>query len=234
MKEILRDATQKGKRIFPKTSEERMQSGVIRSRSVPMAVVSHFADKVKSLQPHIEEVLQAEAVAKLDRIADSEAAKAQNLIEHADAIKSRPQREWFVSTKEKEATKAAAAEKAKVISEKAGKGLHRMTRKKRRAREALEALSEHPNFREGDEASSSAKTTSMKGAARAHKREKEHNEMARQKMTLQDLDIDREKSAKKRKVVVSSDALGDSSMFSEERVAYSREKKGEEVLAASR
>ena len=37
-------------------------------------------------------------------------------------------------------TKEAAAEKARVIKEKAGTGTHRMSRKKRRAREAMEFL----------------------------------------------------------------------------------------------
>merc|ERR1712232_1058510 len=89
-------------------------------------------------EPHVEEVLQAEAVARMDRLAEIEVMRAQNIIEHSDEIKSRPQRQWFASEKEKKTTKEAAAEKARLIAKKVGTGKHRMTRKKRRTREARE------------------------------------------------------------------------------------------------
>ena len=76
------------------------------------------------LEPHVEEVLQAEAVARMDRIAEMVAIRAQNLIEHADEIAARPQREWFASKQQKRLTKKAAAEKQRMIAEKAGTGMH--------------------------------------------------------------------------------------------------------------
>jgi ATP-dependent RNA helicase DDX27 len=130
MKDLIKDAESK------RTNET---AGVIRSRTIPMAVISHFAKKIEELQPHIDEIVQAEAVARADRLAEMEINKAQNIIENRDAIMARPKREWFQSQKEREAFAEAAAEKKRLIEERAGKGTHNMTRKKRRRREALEA-----------------------------------------------------------------------------------------------
>jgi ATP-dependent RNA helicase DDX27 len=238
MKDILKDAKHKSKRNATKVANDRaQQSGVIRSRSVPMPVISHFAAKIKSLQPHVEEVVQAEAVAKMDRIADIEAAKAQNVIEHSDEIMARPQRHWFASNKEKEAIKEAAVEKAKKIAEKVGTGLHRMTRKKRRAREALQELADYKAEEAESEEQSSKKTKpiSIQGSARARKKEEAQSANAKQKKTIQDADYEHDQAKKKRKKgVSSSDALGDSSMFSEERVAFAPKKDGDDKPAPSR
>ena len=114
-------------------------TGVIRSRTIPPAVMSHFAaNKIISLDPHIKEVITAEAVARMDRIAEMEAMKVQNIITHGDEIRTRPQKEWFASTKQRLSTKEASALKQLDIAEKVGTGKHRMTRKKRRMREAKE------------------------------------------------------------------------------------------------
>ena len=225
MKAILKDATLKRKENIGEASNESPRSGVIRSRSVPMAVVSHFASKIKSLEPHIEEVLQAEAVAKMDRIADIEVLKAQNLIEHSDEIMSRPQRQWFASNKEKEAVKKASAESVKMS------GLHRMTRKKRRAREALQALED--GFSGDDTESRPVIThTSIKGAARAQKKEKSMLQLEKLNKSVYDIDNERDLVRKK---MSNSDSLGDSSIFSEEKIAYSSKKsKGESDRAPSR
>ena len=47
--------------------------------------------------------MDAEAVARLDRIAEMEAMRAKNIIEHSASIKQRPQKEWFASSKQKSA-----------------------------------------------------------------------------------------------------------------------------------
>lgn len=126
MKEIIRDAEEKAKQGH----EAGRVSGVIRSRTIPPSVIAHFVNKIDNLDKHIEEVIQAEAIAKLDRVVEMEAIKAQNLIKHEDDIKSRPRREQFLSTKQKEITNLASVEKALYIAENVGQGTHRMTRKK--------------------------------------------------------------------------------------------------------
>ena len=86
MKEIIKNVessnSKRNKNKSPTTTAVvAAEKGVIRSRSIPAAVVAHFAAKIQTLEPHLEEVLQAEAVARMDRIAEMEAIKAQNIIE---------------------------------------------------------------------------------------------------------------------------------------------------------
>lgn len=218
MKQIMKDASDKNK------SDKKVQSAVIQSRSIPSAVISHFVAKIESLEPHVEEVKQAEAVAKMDRLAEMEANKAQNIIEHAHEIKNRPKREWFASEAQKQKTKEAAVEKARMIAEKVGTGTHRMTRKKRRAREAVMAL-ESMQEDEGGESSGRPvmKLPSIKQAAREKKREAEEKKVEKFNKSIFEEDIERAK--KKRKGVSASDALGDSSLFTEEKIAYAPKKK---------
>jgi len=225
MKQIMKDASDKNK------SDKKVQNAVIRSRSIPSAVVEHFVTKIESLEPHVEEVRQAEAVAKMDRLAEMEANKAQNLIEHSDEIKNRPKREWFASEQQKQKTKEAVAEKARLIAEKIGTGTHRMSRKKRRAREAkmiFDKANEVDHSEEGADQSSSSKKKipSIKQTVRAKKREAEEKSM--EKFTKSVYDEDMARAKKKRKGVTGSDALGDSTLFSEEKIAYAPKKKMKE------
>ena len=62
MKEVIRDAGEKRTRIECKGGRDSAanSTGVIRSRTVPQAVLNHFVAKIQSLEPHIEEVKAAE------------------------------------------------------------------------------------------------------------------------------------------------------------------------------
>jgi ATP-dependent RNA helicase DDX27 len=232
MKAVMKDAAEKGKGPSGKNSGNKSQTGVIRSRSIPAAVISHFVAKLQSLESHVEEVYEAEAVAKMDRLADMEANKAQNIIEHGSDIKSRPQRQWFLSEQMKQNTKAATLEKAKMIAEKVGTGTHRMTRKKRRKRDALAMLEEDDDGgSDGEKAIN--RQASAKASAKAHKQEQREKEMHKLSKSLHDLDEER-RSKKKRKGVAASDALGDGSLFDDEKIAYAKkEEDGEEKSAPS-
>ena len=233
MKEVIKDAEEKSGRDAGK-------SGVIRSRTIPPAVVAHFVAKIESLEPHVEEVLQAEAVARLDRVAEMEAMRAKNIIEHSDDIKSRPQREWFASNKQKQSLKVAAAEKQKMIAEKAGTGTHRMTRKKRRAREAKEELQRYQEEvqQEREESGKQPKKLltdkSIKSSARAQKKKMEKEDRTSGLKSVHDEDQEykakqreREKKQTKRKGAFASDAVGDSSLFDDEKVSYAKKSKTE-------
>jgi len=239
MKEIIKNAeatsssNSKRKSKGASSAASASAKGVIRSRSIPAAVIAHFAAKIETLEPHLEEVLQAEAVARMDRIAEMEATKAMNIIEHADEIKARPQREWFASTQQKQSTKEAALERKRMIEEKAGTGVHRMTRKKRRAREVLEAMQggsdgddDHGNDGGGEAAGSrkSVSTFNIKSEARKQKRkleEKEHESFGK---SVHDYDVEEMQKAqkKKKKKSKSGDAAGDSSLFSEEMITHAQ------------
>lgn len=217
MKELIKDAESKTKRNGPESSND---SGIIRSRAIPPAVISHFAEKIQTLEPHVDEVMQAEEVARMDRIAEMEAIKAQNIIEHSDEIKSRPQREWFQSNSQKQLTKQTAAERQKQIEEKIGTGTHRMTRKKRRAREALQAL-HAPVQEEGeDDALPRKRPINLKADARKVKKKEAAKVHEAAGKSTHDLDVEKaQRHAKKRKI--GDHAVGDGSLFDEERVAHS-------------
>ncbi len=238
MKEVIKDAEQK-RRMIENSGERDKKSlsstGAIRSRTVPPAVVMHFAAKITSLEPHIKEVMAAEAVARMDRIAEMEANKAQNIIEHWDEIHSRPQREWFASTKQKLSAKEAAAMKQQMIAEKVGTGQHRMTRKKRRMREAKQELLEmereaKETLEETGQRSKKVMTqNAMKSTAKSHKRQLDEKVKEQEAMSLYDEELGRkakkkkaEEKAKKRKGAFASDSLGDGSLFEDEKTMHSK------------
>jgi ATP-dependent RNA helicase DDX27 len=267
MKEIIRNAEAARKngnnRDGPAESSLAARVGVVKSRTIPPTVVAHFVDKIRDLEPHIEEVLQAEAVAKMDRLAEMEAIKVQNIIEHSDEIQSRPRKEWFASKSEKERTRQSAAEKQRQIDEKVGTGTHRMTRKKRRAREALAALNSAPDEppRDGDEeagegdvtpSSSNKKqqqqqTVNIKADARKKKKVDAARILEASEKSLRELDEEREARTnaavnhrKKRKASALSSssgghAPGDGSLFDEDKIAHSgrAKKKKEEAMSDS-
>jgi ATP-dependent RNA helicase DDX27 len=222
MKEIMKDASDRKKSNEKEMKTRSPQNAIIRSRSIPAAVVAHFVKKIESLEEHVEEVMQAEAVARMDRLAEMEATKAQNIIEHSDEIKARPQREWFASEKQKKMSKEAAAEKAKLIAEKVGTGVHRMTRKKRRAREAKEMFDSVDNDDDGGE-QSRPKVPSIKKLAREHKRELSKKEKDAFNRSVHDEDVER--ASKRRKGKAGLDSLGDSTLFGEEKNTFALKKK---------
>lgn len=234
MKEVIKDAEEKNRKAKSKKKQE--SAGVIRSRTIPSAVVAHFVAKINSLEQHIKEVMDAEAVAKMDRIAEMEAMRAQNIIEHNSEIKARPQKEWFASSKQKLSTKAAAAERKKEMEEMAGTGKHRMTRKKRRAQEVREAMREaqeeaRQEMEESGKRSKNAFTdAAMKGSAKAVKRREAQREKELDSRSLYDEDVRKERKQKqKKRKAASSDALGDGGLFSEEKVSYAKKAKNGDV-----
>lgn len=227
MKELIKDAaTKKKNRDNTKQNKGKFESGVIRSRSIPAAVIAHFVAKIQSLESHLEDIMQAEAVAKMDRIAEMEALKAMNIIQHSDEIQARPQREWFASNHEKnKRSKEALMAHKQRVEEAAGKGKHRMTRKKRRAREALEAFAEF-NAEEGDEDDGNhgpAKAVNVKSAVRNAKRKEEEKGQEKYELSVNEFEEEkREAKLKKRK---STHSAGDGGLFDEEKVAFAPKKK---------
>jgi len=229
MKEIMKDACEREKVANKNSSTYHSKNAIIRSRSIPAPVIAHFVMKIKSLEQHIEEVLQAEAVARMDRLAEMEVRRAQNIIEHSDEIKSRPQRQWFASEKDKKSAKEAAREKAKMIAEKVGTGTHRMSRKKRRIRDAREYFM---NADDDDDNRPEWKSeVSQKQMAREKKRQMDEEQRTKRDRSIHDEDIERSARKQKRRGL---DALGDSGLFAEEKIAYAPKKaKGGEERARS-
>lgn len=233
MKEIMKDASDRESIANKSLATSQSKNAIIiRSRSVPAAVIAHFVMKIKSLEEHVDEVLQAEVVAKMDRIADMEVMRAQNIIEHADAIKNRPQRQWFATEKQKKEAKEAATEKAQLIRDKVGTGTHRMTRKKRRVREAMEMMKEMRDEDDGE----GFKIEPQHQVAKEHKRDLIKQEKERRDMSIHDHDLER--AAKKRKGKskgrTASHASGDSGLFADEKIAYAKKNaKGDDRAKSS-
>ena len=123
-------------------------------------------------------------------------------------------------------TKAAAAERKKEIEEKAGTGTHRMTRKKRRAREVMEAMQGAGSDDEDadDSAPRKASKINIKSEARKQKRKEEAKRQEAFGKSVHDFDMEEKKKAQKKKKKssksASGDAAGDSSLFSEEMVTH--------------
>merc|ERR1712194_642455 len=221
MKEVIKDAEEKNLTQWKNGSQS---SGVIRSRTIPQAVIAHFVAKVNSLEQHVKEVMDAEAVARLDRITEMEAMRAANIISHSASIKSRPQKEWFATPKERISVKEATAERKKLMEEKVGTGKHRMTRKKRRAQEVQEETAQAEK-ETGKKSNKVFTEAGQKGSARASKKKGAQAEKELAERSLHDDDKRQERKRKQRLKASSSDAAGDGGLFSEERVAFAKKPK---------
>ncbi|GFH45457.1 ATP-dependent RNA helicase DDX27 [Chaetoceros tenuissimus] len=236
MKAVMKDAEQK-RRIEEKRknrNDASSSTGAIRSRTIPTAVLKHFAAKIVSLEPHLKEVMAAEAVAKMDRIAEIEAKRAQNLIAKGDKKDdAQMKREWFTSHQERISAKERYKQKQEEIKAKIGTGMHRMTRKKRRMREAKEEIAAmqeetREHYEETGEMSKKIMTqNAMKASAKAQKRQLMEQEQDKFMASIVEEDMKQEKKRKqkeksekkKKRGAFASDALGDSGLFDDERVA---------------
>jgi ATP-dependent RNA helicase DDX27 len=229
MKEVIKDADEKNRK--QKRDRSSHPTGIIRSRTIPPTVIAHFVAKINSLEKTINEVMDAETVARLDRIAEMEAVRVKNIIEHSDAIKSRPQKEWFATPKEKMSVKAATAERKKLMEAKVGTGTHRMTRKKRRAQEAREMFleaKEEATEREEETGKKSKKVftdAQIKGSARASKRNEAQRENELAARSLNDDDKRKDRKLKQKRKAANTDAAGDGGLFAEEIVAHVKKPK---------
>ena len=242
MKAVIKDAEEKSLRsVSSGKAESNDQAGVIRSRTIPPPVIAHFVAKINSLEQHIKDVLDAEAVSKMDRIAEMEAMRAKNIIEHNAEIMQRPKKEWFTSNQQRMSAKEAAAEKKRMIEEKAFTGTHRMSRKKRRAQEAHAAMEEarEEARQEAEESGKKSKKAlsdgAIRGSAKAAKRKELEHERELAQRSIHDDDMRRERKLKQKRQKASSDALGDGGLFSEEKIAHAKKpKKGDSDAPKSR
>lgn len=204
MKAVVRDAEDKAGSHRSQTSR---QDGIIRSRTIPGSVVSFFVEKIKLLESDVRDILRAEAVARMDRLAEMEAAKAQNIIENSAEILAQPKRQWFASRVKRNRPEAAAS------NDKGGGGEHRMTRKKRRARDALAF---HAAGVESTEFESTA-TMCSKRDAKLQKRSKEKRELGSQEISA---------SSGRRKSSKAPRNTGESSLFADESIAWTGKPNG--------
>jgi ATP-dependent RNA helicase DDX27 len=95
------------RRATEKTLQKRGQK--LQSRIVPRDVVDEWHEKIEGYAAQIEEIEEEERAEKHMQKAEMEATKAENMLEHANEIKSRPKKTWFESERDKMANKKAAA-----------------------------------------------------------------------------------------------------------------------------
>ena len=94
-------------RALVKTLQKRGPK--LQSRIVPRDVVDEWHEKIEGYAAQIEEIEEEERAEKHMQKAEMEATKAENMLEHANEIKSRPKKTWFESERDKMANKKAAA-----------------------------------------------------------------------------------------------------------------------------
>ena len=122
----------------------------VQTRTVPQESVAYWVDRIAELEAEVEEVLNGEYEDKALRVAEMEATKALNVLEHRDEIYGRPARSWFQTNDEKEASAkrskhegpTAARSEApivEVVKPKIKRDKYAgLTRKQRRARQRTE------------------------------------------------------------------------------------------------
>eukprot|EP00898_Chlorokybus_atmophyticus_P008103 jgi/Chlat1/8294/Chrsp78S07738 len=141
----------------------------LQSRVVPLQAVNVWRGKIENMARDIDGVLRQEREEKDMRVAEMEANKAANLIEHEEEIYARPAKSWFQTKKQKDELLKAAKESvvpktsngvnrsdADAAKAKANKKRQRekdkhMTRKQRRRKEALEAEQDEAGASEDEE-----------------------------------------------------------------------------------
>eukprot|EP00252_Welwitschia_mirabilis_P008114 TRINITY_DN19832_c0_g1_i1.p1 TRINITY_DN19832_c0_g1~~TRINITY_DN19832_c0_g1_i1.p1 ORF type:complete len:769 (-),score=195.09 TRINITY_DN19832_c0_g1_i1:1104-3410(-) len=100
--------TEKDRRIL-KLMAKRAGSRLL-SRKVAEQSVIKWSDNIQEMEGDVEAILQEEKEERAMRKAEMEANKAQNMVEHADEIYSRPKKTWFQSNKDKKLLSKAAKE----------------------------------------------------------------------------------------------------------------------------
>ncbi|PYH95441.1 DEAD-domain-containing protein [Aspergillus ellipticus CBS 707.79] len=87
----------------------RTQGAKIASRVVENEVADSWAAKAEELADEIEEVLSEEKMEKQFSQAEMQVTKGENLMKHEAEIKSRPKRTWFESERDKKAARKLGA-----------------------------------------------------------------------------------------------------------------------------
>jgi ATP-dependent RNA helicase DDX27 len=84
----------------------------VRARAVPQEALAQWKATIKGWESDIRDVYDAERVERALRLAEVEAKKAENLLEHEDEIQSRPKRTWFQTESEKREIRLASSKAA--------------------------------------------------------------------------------------------------------------------------
>mmetsp|Transcript_24741 Transcript_24741/g.41045 ORF Transcript_24741/g.41045 Transcript_24741/m.41045 type:complete len:748 (-) Transcript_24741:254-2497(-) len=83
-------------------------SAAVHTRAIPAESIAYWVEKIAEMETQVAAVLEEESEEKALRVAEMEANKAQNLIEHESEIMGRPRRSWFQTEGQKAAAKEAS------------------------------------------------------------------------------------------------------------------------------
>lgn len=72
-----------------------------KQRLIDVAVLEEFRDRLDAMKTDVAELLEEELAERALQKAEKEATRAENMIQHAKEIKSRPKKEWFQSSRQK-------------------------------------------------------------------------------------------------------------------------------------
>lgn len=97
---------EEGDRRLVKTIAKRGAN--LKARVVPGNIVADWHKRIEDLEEQIVQINYEERTEKQLQKAEMEARKAENMIEHAADIKSRPAKTWFQSEREKRSTQKDA------------------------------------------------------------------------------------------------------------------------------
>ena len=146
----------------------RRGEGRVQVRTIAARSIEEWRDRINSFAEDVEAILAEERDERAIRMAEMEASKAENMLEHRSEIFSRPAKTWFQSEGERRAVAKADKDesegKPKEETKKppASTTRHKMSRKKRRRAEADKALRIQGSDRGKDE-------WYARGVARANK-----------------------------------------------------------------
>ena len=76
-----------------------------KQRLIDVAVLEEFRDRLETMDEDVELLLEEEKAERALQKAEKEATRAENMIQHAKEIKSRPKKEWFQNSKQKNESK---------------------------------------------------------------------------------------------------------------------------------
>lgn len=78
----------------------------VKQRIIPPEEVERTKEQIAAMEEDIRSITREEKTDRVMRMADMEAKKAGNLVEHNEDIMARPARTWFITEKEKKANQS--------------------------------------------------------------------------------------------------------------------------------
>ena len=137
-------------------------SSNILTRTIPPATVQQYVRRIAAVEDKVHDNFREERInAKLE-LAMREAEKVENLLDHEDEIKARPQRTWYQTETQKQETRTASGLAAKHESLEANLGKEGARVAVKTADEKARQLARSDDYRKAEEQAKKAHRLSRK------------------------------------------------------------------------